>query len=112
MARRLPSDGSEVGLFEGESREHQRTDTSVRVHGQATVSAEEASLLGHVGEALSQEGRASPMDTMTAAYGGVVMLSNRVEDESTWVMKRTMPMGMSNERGTCTTWATSASRTV
>ena len=75
------------------SREHQRTDTSVRVHGQATVSAEEASLLGHVGEALSQEGRASPMDTMTAAYGGVVMLSNRVEDESTWVMKRTMPMG-------------------
>ena len=88
-----PSDGSEVGLFEGESREHQRTDTSVRVHGQATVSAEEASLLGHVGEALSQEGRASPMDTMTAAYGGVVMLSNRVEDESTWVMKRTMPMG-------------------
>ncbi|MGB0727725.1 MAG: mevalonate kinase [Candidatus Poseidoniaceae archaeon] len=87
------SDGSEVGLFKGESREHQRTDTSVRVHGQAAVSAEEASLLGHVGEALSQEGRASPMDTMTSAYGGLVMLSNRVEDESTWVMKRTMPMG-------------------
>jgi len=88
-----PSDGSEVGLFEGQSREHQRTDTSVRVHGQAAVSAEEASLLGHVGEALSQEGRASPMDTMTSAYGGLVMLSNRVEDKSTWVMKRTMPMG-------------------
>ena len=88
-----PSDGSEVGLFEGEAREPLRTDTSVRVHGQAAVSAEEASLLGHIGEALSQEGRASPMDTMTSAYGGLVMLSNRVEDESTWVMKRTMPMG-------------------
>ena len=88
-----PSDGSEVGLFEGKSSEHQRTDRSVRVYGQAAVSAEEASLLGHVGEALSQEGRASPMDTMTSAYGGLVMLSNRVEDESTWVMKRTMPMG-------------------
>lgn len=87
------SDGSEVGLFRGEEREHQRTDTSVRVYGQDAVSAEEASLLGHVGEALSQEGRASPMDTMTSAYGGLVMLSNRVEDESTWVMRRTMPMG-------------------
>ena len=87
------SDGSEAGLFRSEEHVHHRTDTSVRVYGQAAVSAEEASLLGHVAEALSQEGRASPMDTMTSAFGGLVMLSNRVEDASTWVMKRTMPMG-------------------
>ena len=80
------SDGSESELFNGAVRTDQRTEQSVKVYGQAAVSAEEASLLGHVGEALSQEGRASPMDTMTSAYGGLVMLSNRVEDESTWVM--------------------------
>ena len=87
------SDGSESELFNGAVRTDQRTEQSVRVYGQAAVSAEEASLLGHVGEALSQEGRASPMDTMTSAYGGLVMLSDRMEDEATWVMKRTMPMG-------------------
>lgn len=87
------SDGTELGLFTGEARDRQRPENSAKVHGQSAVSAEEASLLGHVAEALSQEGRASPMDTMASAYGGLVLLSNRMEDKTSWVMRRTMPMG-------------------
>ncbi|HIH53069.1 MAG TPA: mevalonate kinase [Candidatus Poseidoniaceae archaeon] len=86
------SDGTEPDLFRGESVDAPKTLEGERVHGEAAVSAEEASLLGHVAEALSQDGRASPMDTLASAYGGLVLLSNRVEDEETWVMRRTMPV--------------------
>ena len=87
------SDGSEAALFEGGPDERQPVKGGVLRFGHDAISVEEASLLGHVAEAMSQDGRASPMDTLTSAYGGLVLLSNRVEREDAWIMRRTMPMG-------------------
>jgi len=87
------SNGSEPNLFRGGEGPPRSEHDAIRVHGDSAVSAEEASLLGHVAEALSQDGRASPMDTLASAYGGLVLLSDRMEDQNTWVMRRTMPAG-------------------
>ncbi|DAC36100.1 MAG TPA: mevalonate kinase [Candidatus Poseidoniales archaeon] len=87
------SDGSEVALFHGGHDVRRNAEVGERRFGQDALSLEEASLLGHVAEAMSQDGRASPMDTLTSAYGGLVLLSNRLEREDAWIMRRTMPMG-------------------
>ena len=87
------SNGSEVALFHGSRDGLTTAKEGARRFGHDAISIEEASLLGHVAEAMSQDGRASPMDTLTSAYGGLVLLSNQVEREDAWIMRRTMPMG-------------------
>jgi len=47
--------------------------------------------LAHLAEAGAQAGRASPMDTSTSAEGGVVVLSDQVEDDAQWLYTRTLP---------------------
>jgi mevalonate kinase len=87
------SDGSEAPLFQGDLAPRATVAGGALRFGHDATSVEEASLLGHVAEAMSQNGRASPMDTLASAYGGLVLLSNRVEREEAWIMRRTMPVG-------------------
>ena len=52
------------------------------------VSVDECALLAHSVEAIAQGGRASPMDSSTSAHGGIVMLSDEVEQEVEYLYTR------------------------
>ena len=52
------------------------------------VSIDECALLAHSVEAIAQGGRASPMDSSTSAHGGIVLLSDQVEQDVEYLYTR------------------------
>lgn len=58
------------------------------VWGNLAIDIDECALLGHAVEAIAQGGRASPMDSSVCAHGGLVLLSNKVEDAVDWTYTR------------------------
>ena len=70
-------------------------DKMFLISGENSVDHDENAILAHSVEAAAQNGRASPMDSSTCSHGGVIVISDRVESELTYLYRRelTMPDG-------------------
>ena len=62
------------------------------VVGKEVASLDESALLGHAVEAVSQGGRASPMDASTCSHGGAVLLSDAIESDVDYLYTRQLTM--------------------
>ncbi|MBT3477665.1 MAG: mevalonate kinase [Euryarchaeota archaeon] len=60
--------------------------------GKEVASLDESALLGHAVEAVSQGGRASPMDASTCSHGGAVLLSDSIESDVDYLYTRRLTM--------------------
>lgn len=62
------------------------------IHAESALDLDECAVLGHAVEAAAQGGRASPMDASTCAHGGLVLLSDQVEEDATHLYRRELEM--------------------
>jgi mevalonate kinase len=62
------------------------------VADQSVVDEDECALLAHAVEAVSQGGRASPMDASTCAHGGIILLSDVLESQEEYLYTRRLKM--------------------
>ena len=60
--------------------------------GENSVDADENAILAHSVEAAAQNGRASPMDSSTCSHGGVVVISDQIESELSYLYRRELSM--------------------
>ena len=60
--------------------------------GENSVDADENAILAHSVEAAAQNGRASPMDSSTCSHGGVVVISDQIESELSYLYQRELSM--------------------
>ncbi len=60
--------------------------------GEKSVDADENAILAHSVEAAAQNGRASPMDSSTCSHGGVIVISDQVESELSYLYQRDLKM--------------------
>ena len=83
-------DNSDVYTAENRELSSQKSVSSMKhyVHGKEVTSLDECALLAHAVEAVAQAGRASPMDASTCAHGGVVLLSDAVENDVEYLYTR------------------------
>tara|TARA_B110000003_G_C16613698_1_gene520464 strand:- start:126 stop:1289 length:1164 start_codon:yes stop_codon:yes gene_type:complete len=77
---------------ESGQRAHLFDSSSLHLTGVEAVNADECALIGHAVEAAAQGGRASPMDASTCAHGGVVLLSDTIEEGSKYLYQRQLRM--------------------
>jgi mevalonate kinase len=87
-------DNSDVYTAENRELSSQKSISSMKhyVHGKEVTSLDECALLAHAVEAVAQAGRASPMDASTCAHGGVVLLSDAVENDVEYLYTRRLNM--------------------
>lgn len=62
------------------------------VTGEESVDADENAILAHSVEAAAQKGRASPMDSSTCSHGGVIVISDQVENDLDYLYRRNLKM--------------------
>ena len=62
----------------------------LHIFGKDSIDVEECSIVGHSIEAVAQGGRASPMDATTCAYGGIILLSDKLEPGVDWTGTRNL----------------------
>ncbi len=79
--------GKEGGVFS--VIEH---DNMFLVTGSKSVDADENAILAHSVEAAAQKGRASPMDSSTCSHGGVIVISDRIENDLDYLYRRNLKM--------------------
>lgn len=83
-------------VYTNENREISARQTGLpRSHyivGKEVASLDESALLGHAVEAVSQGGRASPMDASTCSHGGAVLLSDSIESDVDYLYTRRLTM--------------------
>jgi len=83
-------------VYTNENREISARQTDLpRSHyivGKEVASLDESALLGHAVEAVSQGGRASPMDASTCSHGGAVLLSDSIESDVDYLYTRRLTM--------------------
>ena len=60
--------------------------------GEESVDTDEHAILAHSVEAAAQNGRASPIDSSTCSHGGVIVISNQVQNDLTYLYKRSLKM--------------------
>ena len=81
------NEGPEVGL-----RPSKFQYKSTLCNGVEAVDEDECALLSHAVEASAQGGRASPMDASTCAHGGVLLLSDAIEEDAIHLYQRQLKM--------------------
>ncbi|MEC7228711.1 MAG: mevalonate kinase [Candidatus Thermoplasmatota archaeon] len=60
------------------------------ISGEASLDSDENAILAHAVEAAAQNGRASPMDSSTCSHGGVVVLSDKIEESIDYRYQRNL----------------------
>lgn len=81
---------AELGFF---------TDSDVadlhHLTGETCLDSDENAILAHAVEAAAQNGRASPMDSSTCSHGGVVVISDKIEEQIDYYYARNLvsPVG-------------------
>ena len=81
-----PYDNS-VGFFSTNSPQD-----SHHITGEGSVDCDECAILAHGVEAAAQQGRASPMDSSTCSHGGIVIISDVIEQGIDYLYQRTLAM--------------------
>ena len=79
--------GESGGFFSQNSQE-----AMFLLSGENSVDADENAILAHSVEAAAQNGRASPMDSSTCSHGGVVVISDQIESELSYLYRRELSM--------------------
>ena len=62
------------------------------LNGKKSVDADENAILAHSVEAAAQNGRASPMDSSTCSHGGVIVISDQIETDLSYLYRRNLKM--------------------
>ena len=60
--------------------------------GKSSVDSDECAILAHGVEAAAQQGRASPMDSSTCSHGGMIIISDVIEQGVDYLYQRTLAM--------------------
>ena len=83
------------GAYGGNITEIRKGDLAL---GEDAISLDETAMLGHAVEAFAQGGRASPIDSSTAAHGGCIALFEEKDDELHYLYARRLqtPEGVRN----------------
>ena len=75
------------GFFATESQ-----DERYHITNKTSVDNDECAILAHGVEAAVQQGRASPMDSSTCSHGGIIIISDVVEQDIDYLYQRTLAM--------------------
>ena len=86
IANSEPYDNS-PGFFATESQ-----DERYHITNKSSVDNDECAILAHGVEAAVQQGRASPMDSSTCSHGGIIIISDVVEQDIDYLYQRTLAM--------------------
>ena len=86
IANSEPYDNS-PGFFAKESQ-----DEMYHITGKNSVDSDECAILAHGVEAAVQQGRASPMDSSTCSHGGIIIISDVVEQGINYLYQRSLTM--------------------
>lgn len=86
IANSEPYDNS-PGFFAKESQ-----DEKYHITGKNSVDDDECAILAHGVEAAVQQGRASPMDSSTCSHGGIIIISDVVEQGINYLYQRSLAM--------------------
>lgn len=86
IANTEPYDNS-PGFFATESQ-----DERYHITNKTSVDNDECAILAHGVEAAVQQGRASPMDSSTCSHGGIIIISDVVEQDIDYLYQRTLAM--------------------
>lgn len=86
IANSEPYDNS-PGFFAAESQ-----DEKYHITGKNSVDSDECAILAHGVEAAVQQGRASPMDSSTCSHGGIIIISDVVEQGIDYLYQRSLAM--------------------
>ena len=86
IANSEPYDNS-PGFFATESQ-----DERYHITNKTSVDNDECAILAHGVEAAVQQGRASPMDSSTCSHGGIIIISDVVEQDIDYLYQRTLAM--------------------
>ena len=86
IANSEPYDNS-PGFFATESQ-----DERYHITNKSSVDNDECAILAHGVEAAVQQGRASPMDSSTCSHGGIIIISDVVEQDINYLYQRTLAM--------------------
>jgi mevalonate kinase len=86
IANSEPYDNS-PGFFAKESQ-----DEMYHITGKNSVDSDECAILAHGVEAAVQQGRASPMDSSTCSHGGIIIISDVVEQGINYLYQRSLAM--------------------
>jgi mevalonate kinase len=86
IANSEPYDNS-PGFFAKESQ-----DEKYHITGKNSVDGDECAILAHGVEAAVQQGRASPMDSSTCSHGGIIIISDVVEQGINYLYQRSLAM--------------------
>ena len=86
IANSEPYDNS-PGFFAKESQ-----DERYHITGKNSVDSDECAILAHGVEAAVQQGRASPLDSSTCSHGGIIIISDVIEQGIDYLYQRTLAM--------------------
>lgn len=75
------------GFFAKESQNER-----YHVTGKNSVDSDECAILAHGVEAAVQQGRASPLDSSTCSHGGIIIISDVIEQGIDYLYQRTLTM--------------------
>ena len=81
-----PYDNS-LGFFSSQSQQDIH-----HITGEESVDHDECAILAHGVEAAAQQGRASPMDSSTCSHGGMIIISDVIEQGVDYLYQRTLAM--------------------
>ncbi len=84
---------SEDGFFFTENH-----DNLIHLIDNTAVDLDECAILAHSVEAAAQNGRASPMDSSTCAHGGVVIISDVIEESVDYIYSRELKVNDDNRQ--------------
>ena len=70
----------------------QSQDDMSHITSQDSVDYDECAILAHSVEAAAQQGRASPMDSSTCSHGGIIIISDVVEQGIDYLYQRSLAM--------------------